>query len=141
MPSERVTCPATAAEEIPCAKRILSTVARRAYRRPVTDSDINRLLSFYETGYAEGGFDGGIEQALERILVSLNFLFRVEREPDNSASGTVYRVSDLELASRLSFFIWSSIPDDQLLNAAIQGKLKDPAFLDQQVRRMLADPR
>jgi len=144
MPSRRhifVCRPATAAEEIPCAKRILSTVARRAYRRPVTDSDINRLLSFYETGYAEGGFDGGIEQALERILVSPNFLFRVEREPDNSASGTVYRVSDLELASRLSFFIWSSIPDDQLLNAAIQGKLKDPAFLDQEVRRMLADPR
>jgi len=116
-------------------------VARRAYRRPVTDSDVNRLLSFYDTGYAEGGFDDGIEQALERILVSPNFLFRVEREPDNAPPGTAYGVSNLELASRLSFFIWSSMPDDQLLNAAIQGKLKDPVFLDQQVRRMLADPR
>ena len=87
------------------------------------------------------GFDAGIEQAIERILVSPNFLFRIERDPDNIAPGTAYRISDLELASRMSFFIWSSIPDDELLNAAIQGKLKDPLVLDQQVRRMMADPR
>jgi hypothetical protein len=133
--------PATAADELPCAKRVLSTLARRAYRRPVTDADVNRLVSFYQTGQEEGGFDSGVDQALERILVSPNFLFRIEREPDNVAAGTAYRISDLELASRLSFFIWSSIPDDALLNAAIQGKLKDPVVLDQQIRRMMADPR
>jgi hypothetical protein len=143
-PSRRrifVCKPATAAEELPCAKRVLSTLARRAYRRPATDADVNRVLSFYQAGQEEGGFDSGIEQALERILVSPNFLFRIEREPDNLAAGTAYRISDLELASRLSFFIWSSIPDDALLNAAIQGKLKDPLVLDQQIKRMMADPR
>jgi Protein of unknown function (DUF1592)/Protein of unknown function (DUF1588)/Protein of unknown function (DUF1585)/Protein of unknown function (DUF1595)/Protein of unknown function (DUF1587)/Cytochrome C oxidase, cbb3-type, subunit III len=133
--------PASTAEEQACAKRILSTLVRRAYRRPATDADIDRLLPFYETGRAEGGFDDGIQQALQRVLVSPNFLFRIEREPDNAAPGTAFRISDLELASRLSFFIWSSIPDDELLNAAIQGKLKDPVVLDQQVRRMIADPR
>jgi hypothetical protein len=143
-PSRRrifVCRPASAADELPCAKRILSTVARRAYRRPVGDSDIERLVSFFTTGSGEAGFDAGIEQAIERILVSPNFLFRIERDPDNVASGSTYRISDLELASRLSFFIWSSIPDDQLLNAAIQGRLKDPMVLDQQVRRMMADPK
>lgn len=132
---------ASAADELPCARRILSTMARRAYRRPSTDADVDRLMPFFKTGSAEGGFDGGIEQALERILVSPNFLFRIERDPDNTAPGTAYRINDLELASRLSFFIWSSIPDDELLNTAIQGKLKDPVVLDQQVRRMMADPR
>jgi hypothetical protein len=143
-PSRRrifVCRPATAADELPCARRILSTVARRAYRRPVTDSDIERLVSFYTAGSAEAGFDAGIEQAIERILVSPSFLFRIEHDPDNVAAGATYRVSDLELASRLSFFIWSSIPDDELLNMAIQGKLKDPLVLDQQVRRMMSDPR
>jgi hypothetical protein len=133
--------PSAAAEELPCAKRILSALVRRAYRRPSTDADVDRLVPFFETGQTEGGFDAGIQQALQRILVSPSFLFRIEREPDSAAPGTVYRISDLELASRLSFFIWSSIPDDELLNTAVQGKLKDPAVLDQQVRRMLADPR
>jgi hypothetical protein len=143
-PSRRrifVCRPASAADELPCAKQILSTVARRAYRRPASNSDIERLVSFFTTGTSETGFDAGIEQAIERILVSPNFLFRIEREPENVASGSTYRISDLELASQLSFFIWSSIPDDELLNAAIQGKLKDPMVLDQQVRRMMADPK
>lgn len=143
-PSRRrvfVCRPVAPTDELPCAKRILSTVARRAYRRPVTDSDVNRLMSFFDTGKEQGGFEAGIEQALERILVSPNFLFRIEREPDSAATGAAYRISDLELASRLSFFIWSSIPDDELLNAATQGKLKDPVILNQQVRRMMADPR
>jgi hypothetical protein len=143
-PSRRrifVCRPAAASEESPCARRILSTMARRAYRRPVTDADVNRLVSFYDNGREEGGFDIGIEQALERTLVSPNFLFRIERDPENIRSGAAYRLGDLELASRLSFFIWSSIPDDELLNIAIQGKLKDPVVLDQQVRRMMADPR
>jgi Protein of unknown function (DUF1592)/Protein of unknown function (DUF1588)/Protein of unknown function (DUF1585)/Protein of unknown function (DUF1595)/Protein of unknown function (DUF1587)/Cytochrome C oxidase, cbb3-type, subunit III len=143
-PSRRrifVCRPAAASEESPCARRILSTMARRAYRRPVTDADVNRLVSFYDTGREEGGFDIGIEQALERILVSPHFLFRIERDPENIRFGAAYRLGDLELASRLSFFIWSSIPDDELLNIAIQAKLKDPVVLDQQVRRMMADPR
>ena len=98
-------------------------------------------MPFYEGGRKDGSFDRGIQQAVERLLVSPQFLFRIERDPPNAAPGTAFRVSDLELASRLSFFLWSSIPDDELLNAAIRGKLKDPAVLEQQVRRMLADPR
>ena len=129
------------AEETACARRIVSTLARRAYRRPVNESDIRDLLPFYERGRKEGGFDLGIQKALERLLVSSQFLFRIEREPTNVAAGTAYRVSDLELASRLSFFLWSSIPDDELLDAAAAGRLKDPRVLEQQVRRMLADPR
>jgi len=136
--------PRSRAQEAACAKQILSTTARRAYRRPVTDADLQPLLAIYNAGRAEGGFDAGIEQALERILVSPLFLFRIERDPAPSPAGAkagVYRISDLELASRLSFFLWSSIPDDDLLNAAIAGTLKDPAVLEQQVRRMLADAR
>jgi hypothetical protein len=129
------------ADELPCAKRILATLARRAYRRPVTDTDVQRLLPFYAAGRAEAGFDGGIQRSLERLLVSPQFLFRIEREPATIAPGTPYRVSDLELASRLSFFLWSSIPDDELLDVAASGKLKDPSVLEQQTRRMLADPR
>ena len=129
------------AEETACARRILSTLARRAYRRPVNETDIRDLLPFYERGRKEGSFDLGIQKALERLLVSSQFLFRIEREPANVAAGTAYRVTDLELASRLSFFIWSSIPDDELLDAAAAGRLKDPKVLEQQVRRMLADPR
>jgi mono/diheme cytochrome c family protein len=143
-PSRRrvlVCRPSSAAEELPCARRILSTLARRAYRRPATETDIRDLLPFYERGRKEGSFDLGIQRALERLLVSPQFLFRIEREPSNVATGTAYRVSDLELASRLSFFIWSSIPDDELLDAASSGRLKDPKVLEQQVRRMLADPR
>ena len=128
-------------EETACARRILSTLARRAYRRPVDEADVRELLPFYERGRKEGGFDLGIQKALERLLVSSQFLFRIEREPSNVAAGTAYRISDLELASRLSFFIWSSIPDDELLDTAVAGRLKDPKVLEQQVRRMLADPR
>jgi Protein of unknown function (DUF1592)/Protein of unknown function (DUF1588)/Protein of unknown function (DUF1585)/Protein of unknown function (DUF1587)/Protein of unknown function (DUF1595)/Planctomycete cytochrome C len=143
-PSRRriFTCtPTQPAGELPCAKTILSTLARRAYRRPVTDADLQHVLAFYEEGRKAGGFDAGIERALRLILSSPQFVFRFEHDPVGETPGSVYRVSDVELASRLSFFLWSSIPDDELLNAAIAGKLKDPATLDQQVKRMLADPR
>ena len=125
----------------PCAREILSTLARRAYRRPVTEADLDLLLPFYEEGSAEGGFDRGVQRALERMLVSPEFLFRVERDPEDVAPGAPYRVGGLELASRLSFFLWSSIPDDELLDRAIDGTLGDPAVLEAQVRRMLADRR
>ncbi len=143
-PSRRrifVCKPASAAEEPACARRILSTLARRAYRRPVNDTDVRDLLPFYERGRKEGSFDLGIQKALERLLVSSQFLFRIEREPSAVATGAAYRVTDVEFASRLSFFIWSSIPDDELLDVAASGRLKDSKVLEQQVRRMLADPR
>lgn len=128
-------------DDLPCAKQVLSTLERRAFRRPVTDSDLQDLMPFYEAGKADGGFERGIQKALERMLVSPQFLFRIERDPAGIAPGTPYRISDLELASRMSFFIWSSIPDDELLDIAARGKLKDPAVLEQQVKRMIADPR
>jgi hypothetical protein len=142
-PSRRriFVCSPSSGKEISCARTILSTLVRRAYRRPVTDADIERLLPFYHAGWSEGGFDRGIQKALERVLVSPQFLFRIEHDPGNLPPGTPYRISDLELASRLSFFLWSSIPDAELLDAAIAGTLKSPAVLEQQVRRMLADPR
>ena len=143
-PSRRrifVCRPASAAEELPCARRILSTLVRRAYRRPANETDVRDLLPFYERGRKEGSFDLGVQRALERLLVSSQFLFRIEREPSTLAAGAAYRVSDLELASRLSFFIWSSIPDDELLDVAAAGRLKEPTVLEQQVRRMMADPR
>ncbi len=130
-----------AGDDLACAKQVLSTLVRRAYRRPATDADILSLEPFYKSGGAEGGFERGIQRALERLLVSPQFLFRIEREPTGLAPGTPYRIGDLELASRLSFFLWSSIPDDQLLDAATRGQLRDPAELNAQVRRMLADPR
>ncbi len=133
--------PSNAAEEVPCAKRILLTLERHAYRRPVTDADLQDLLPFYTSGHAQRGFEYGIQMALERLLVSPQFLFRIERDPPNFRPGTPYRVSDLELASRLSFFLWSSLPDDELIEVAAHGKLKDPAVLEREVRRMLADPR
>ena len=133
--------PANAAEELPCARKILGTLARRAYRRPVTDNDLELLLSFYQKGKNRGSFDTGIETALRLILADPKFLFRSEPDPAGVAPGSNYRLTDLELASRLSFFLWSSIPDDELLNAAAQGKLHDPAVLRAQVRRMLADRR
>ncbi len=133
--------PAGPAEEPPCARKILATLARRAYRRPVSAGDLDPLLRFFEEGRAKGTFDSGIELALERILMSPDFLFHVESEPRDAQPGGVYRVSDLELASRLSFFLWSSIPDDELLDVAERGRLREPAILDGQVRRMLADPR
>jgi mono/diheme cytochrome c family protein len=131
----------TNADDLGCATRILSTLARRAYRRPATDADVGRLLPFYLAGRTEGGFDRGIQRALERLLVSPQFLFRIEHESTDVEPGAPYRISDLELASRVSFFLWSSIPDDELLDAAAAGQLKDPAVLERQVQRMLADPR
>ena len=131
----------TADSETACAEEILSTLARRAYRRPVTDDDVARLLTFYHRGEANGGFEAGIELVLRRLLVSPEFLFRIERDPAGIATDTPYRLSDLELASRLSFFLWSSIPDDELLDVAARGALADPDVFDQQVRRMLADNR
>jgi mono/diheme cytochrome c family protein len=142
-PSRRrvfVCRPARSADEEACAKRIVSTVARRAYRRPATDEDVETLDSFYKEGRA-AGFDAGIQVALQRVLSDPEFLFRIERDPANLPPGTNYRLTDLELASRLSFFLWSSIPDDELLDLAARGRLKDPAVLVQQVRRLLSDSR
>jgi hypothetical protein len=143
-PSRRrifVCRPGNAADELLCATKILSALARRAYRRPVTDADLRPLLSFYREGRNNGSFDAGIERALRLILSNPQFVFRFEPEPAGIVPGTAYRIGDVELASRLSFFLWSSIPDDELLNAASEGKLKDPIELERQVRRMLADPR
>ena len=128
-------------KEDACAKKIFSTLARRAYRRPVTDADIEPLIAFYKSSRARSGFEASVGVALARMLVSPEFLFRIERDPPNAAPGTVYRISDVELASRLSFFFWSSIPDDQLLDLAERGKLHDPSVLDQQVKRLIADRR
>ena len=124
-----------------CAREILGTVARRAFRRPVTDTDLATLLGFFAAGREAGGFEAGIQRALESILVDPEFLFRVERDPVDTRPGTIHLVSDLELAARLSFFLWSSIPDDELLDVAARGGLRDPDVLRRQVRRMLADSR
>jgi hypothetical protein len=143
-PSRRrifVARPKSPDEEEACAKQILSTLMRRAYRRPVGDADLRRVLPFYREARREENFDAGIEAALSAILVSREFLFRVEQVPADVKPGTAYRVSDLELASRLSFFLWSSIPDDELLEAAARGELHKPEVLARQTRRMLADPR
>jgi len=124
------------------ARAVLAPIVRRAYRRPVTDDDLRRPMEFFREGLANGGeFEAGIESALSAVLVSPRFLLRIERDPENIPAGTVYRISDLELASRISFFLWSSIPDDALLDAAIRGDLQRPLALEQQVRRMLADER
>jgi mono/diheme cytochrome c family protein len=136
------TCrPTAAADDARCAKTILSTLARRAYRRPVTEADVRLLLQFYDEARTDGDFERGIEAALTRMLVSPSFLFRIEQDPSNAAPGSTYRVADLDLASRLSFFLWSSIPDDELLRLAEAGKLRDAKVLGQQVSRMLADSR
>ena len=158
-PSRRriFTChPANENEELPCARKILSTLARRAYRRPVNDADLELLLSFYQKGRngscsrttdpsacALKGvtFDAGIETALRLILTDPKFIYRIEKDPPNAGPGSINHVADLDLASRLSFFLWSSIPDDELLNVAAQNKLHEPAVLEQQVKRMLADPK
>lgn len=132
--------PTNPRDEMPCATRILSAVARRAYRRPVTVRDVRTLIDFYKDGRAEG-FDAGIRTALERILIDPEFLFRVERDPATGTSGAAHPLSDLELASRLSFFLWSSIPDDELLDVAAGGRLRAPGVLTRQVQRMLADDR
>jgi len=128
-------------EEAACAKRIISTLAKRAYRRPVTESDVTSLMSFYDAGRREGSFDRGVELATRAVLISPKFVFRVERDPAGATPGSPYHVSEVDLASRLSFFLWSSIPDDELLDLASRGQLSKPAVLDGQVRRMLADPR
>ncbi len=133
--------PASQDQEIPCAKEIITALARRAYRRPATPQDVEQLMSFYQKGRNEGDFDHGIELALRRILADPEFVFRKETEPATIKAGQKYRISDLELASRLSFFLWSSIPDDELINLASQNKLHEPEVLEQQVRRMLSDRR
>jgi len=147
--------PRQESDETACAKTILSTLARRGFRRPVSETDLQSLLASYAEGRREGDFETGIERAVEGLLVSPEFLFRIEREPLDSAvawrngptsdpkttPNRIYRISDLELASRLSFFLWSSIPDEALLEAASSGRLSNPAVLEQQVQRMLADPR
>jgi hypothetical protein len=143
-PSRRkilVCRPSSVAVESSCAKEIISTLTRRAYRRAVTEEDLETLMDFYQTGRKGGSFEDGIETALERILASPEFVFRVGPEPANVRPGLAYRISDVELASRLSFFLWSTIPDDELLALGRQGKLKNPVVLEKQVRRMLADPR
>lgn len=147
-PSRRriLTCrPATPQEEAPCARTILAALARRAYRRPVTDTDLAPLLGLYTERRGKGGsFDAGIEMALRRLLTSPSFLFHIEADPPAAATkadSSAYRLGDIELASRLSFLLWSSIPDDRLLDAAVQGRLKQPLVLEREVRRMLADPR
>lgn len=133
--------PINESEELPCAAKIFSNIAHRAFRRPVTDKDLEAPLAFFKDGRSAGGFDGGIQSGLMAILASPKFLYRAEPPPKNLGPGAVYRISDLELASRLSFFLWSSIPDDELLHVAEEGKLSDPKVFDHQVRRMLADPK
>jgi len=131
-----------------CAKRILTAVARHAYRRPVTESEVADLMKFYangrkrpSTGSGQAAFDRGIEEALTFVLASPKFLFRAEPDPPAVAAGATYTVPDFELASRLSFFLWSTVPDDELINVASAGQLHEPAMLERQVRRMLADPK
>src|SRR5262249_33500880 len=109
-----------------CAREILSTLIRRAYRRPISKSEVDEPMAFYREGRAEGDFEAGIERALSAVLINPDFLFRVETDPRKVAANGVYRISDLELASRLSFFLWSSVPDDELLDAAVRGKLSQP---------------
>jgi cytochrome c551/c552 len=143
-PSRRkllICTPASAAQEAPCAKQVLSTIARLAYRRPVVAEDMEIPLKLYADAAAKGGFEAGIELALRSILVNPKFLFRFELQPGTVAANTPYRISDLDLASRLSFFLWSSIPDNELLTVATKNTLHTPVVLNQQIRRMLADAR
>jgi len=143
-PSRRrvfVCKPARVTAEEACAKRIVSTIARRAFRRAVTDADLEAPLRFYKEARATGDFETGIEMAVRAVLASTEFLFRIERDPKNAAPRTAYRVSDVELASRLSFFLWSSVPDEELIDLAIAGRLSQPATLERQVKRMLDDSR
>ena len=133
--------PAAADSETACATTIISNLARQAYRRPLTAPDVQGLMAFYQQGRAEGDFETGIRTALQAILASPHFIFRLEEIPSNVAAGQNYRISDLDLASRLSFFLWSGPPDDELVAIATRGGLKNPATLEKQVRRMLGDPR
>jgi hypothetical protein len=143
-PSRRrvfVCRPTSRSDEVPCARKIVATVARRAYRRPIGETELGRLMSFYEAGRREGDFETGVESALRSVFASAKFIFRLERDPADVAPGVPYPVTDIELASRLSFFLWSSVPDDELLRVAARGRLRNPDVLAQQVRRMLADDR
>ena len=134
--------PATPKEEAACARTITSSLVKHAFRRPATPSDIGSLTEFYQAARTDGGsFDDGIEAVLQRVLADPEFIYRSEPEPAALSAGKAYRIGDLALASRLSFFLWSSVPDDELIDLAAQGKLKDSAVLEKQVRRMLADPR
>jgi uncharacterized protein DUF1592/uncharacterized protein DUF1588/uncharacterized protein DUF1585/uncharacterized protein DUF1587/uncharacterized protein DUF1595 len=133
--------PNSATEEPACARKIVTTVATRAFRHPVATAEVQPLMEFYEQGRKDHDFDAGIEMALTRILADPRLIYRIEVEPSNVRVGQLYRITDLELASRLSFFLWSTVPDEELLMLASQGKLKDPAALERQVRRMLNDPR
>jgi hypothetical protein len=139
--ADSFTPTAPSEEEMRCARSVLETLARRAYRRPVTDQDLQPLVGYYTEGRSDGGFEAGIEMALRGLLASPDFLFRIERDPVGVMPGAAYRVSAIELASRLSFFLWSSMPDDELLALAAQGTLTGPVILEQQVTRMLADGR
>ena len=135
------TCrPTSAAEEEPCATEILSDVATQAYRRPVSAEDLEGLMTFYRTGREAGDFESGVRTALQALLASPNFVFRFEQVPAGVEQGQNHRISDLELASRLSYFLWSTVPDDELIRVASEGRLQDPEMLEQQVRRMLRDP-
>jgi len=136
-----VCTPATAAEEATCARKIVTNLATKAFRRPAANADVDLLMEFYKSGRAEGKFEDGIEMVLSRVLASPQFIYRIEEEPAAVKPGQPYRISDIDLASRLSFFIWSTGPDDELLKVAGAGKLKDPVVLEQQVRRMLKDPK
>ena len=143
-PSRRkifVCRPAGAAEETACARKIITNLTTEAFRRPATAEDVNELMSFYQNGRKEADFDHGIEMAIARLLAAPKFVYRIESEPENLAAGQAYRINDIDLASRLSFFLWSTGPDAQLRNLAGQGKLSSPEVLEQQVRRMLKDPR
>ena len=133
--------PSAQAEEQACAEKILTGLAHRAYRRPVAADDVPQLIALYKQGAEAGGFESGVRLALQKILVSPEFIFRAEFDPVEARAGTVHRLNDIELASRLSFFLWSSIPDDELLAVAERGELSDPSMLERQVRRMMADPR
>jgi hypothetical protein len=143
-PSRRrilISRPAGPADEEACAKKVLSALLRRAYRRPVSAAQFDKSMTFFRRGRAGADFDAGVELALSAVLVNPQFLFRVEEDPPGLAPGTAYRVSDLDLASRLSFFLWSSIPDDELLDLAARNELRKPAVFEKQVRRLLADGR
>jgi len=136
-----ICTPASAQEELPCARKIISALTRQAFRRPVTDSDVETILSAYQLGRNEGSFETGIRMAAQQILADPQFVFRFEQAPATVAPGQMYRVSDLELASRLSYFLWNTAPDAHLITIASQGKLRNPKVLEDEVRRMLADPR
>ena len=136
-----VCTPTGAADEAACARKIVSNLTTKAFRRPATTADVDMMMEFYKSGRSEGNFEDGIEMVLSRVLASPQFIYRIEEEPAAIKPGQAYRISDVDLASRLSFFLWSTGPDDQLLKVAASGRLKDPVVLEQQVRRMLKDPK